>query len=54
LDQEIAQLREKYVPIVNKVLPGIKTASFFQLDRRITSLVDLQLASELPLVQDQK
>jgi hypothetical protein len=54
LDHQIAQLREKYVPIVNKVLPGIKTATFFQLDRRITSLLDLQLASELPLVQDQK
>jgi hypothetical protein len=54
LDQRIAQVRAKYVPIVNKVLPGIKTATFFQLDRRITSLVDLQLASEVPLVQEQK
>jgi len=54
LDQQIAQLRTKYVPIVNKVLPGIKTATFFQLDRRLTSLVDLQLASEIPLAQDQK
>jgi hypothetical protein len=53
LDEEIAQLRAKYVPIVNKVLPGTKTATFFQLDRRITTLLDVQLASQIPLVQDQ-
>lgn len=53
LDEKITQLRAKYVPIVNKVLPGTKTATFFQMDRRITTLLDLQLASEIPLVQDQ-
>jgi hypothetical protein len=35
------------------VLPGIKTATFFQIDRRITSLIDLQLGSQIPLVQGQ-
>lgn len=54
LDEQIAQLRIKYVPIFNKVLPGTKTATFFQMDRRVTALLDLQLASEIPLVQDQK
>jgi hypothetical protein len=34
-DIEIAQLRQKYVPIVSKVLDGRKSATFFQLDRRI-------------------
>jgi hypothetical protein len=53
LDQGVAQLRIKYVPIINKVLPGKKTATFFQMDRRITQLIDLQLASQIPLVQDQ-
>ena len=53
LDEAIAQLRIKYVPIVNKVLPGTKTASFFQIDRRLTTLIDLQLASQIPLVQQQ-
>jgi hypothetical protein len=43
----------KYVPIINKVLPGTKTATFFQMDRRITGLIDLQLASQIPLVQEQ-
>jgi hypothetical protein len=42
------------VPIINKVLPSPKTATFFQMDRRITDLIDLQLASQIPLVQDQE
>jgi len=53
LDEAVAQLRIKYVPIINKVLPGAKTATFFQMDRRITALIDLQLASLIPLVQEQ-
>ena len=53
LDESIAQLRIKYVPIVSSVLPGTKTATFFQIDRRISSLIDLQLASQIPLVQGQ-
>jgi hypothetical protein len=51
IDQQVAQLRLKYVPIVNKVLPGKKTALFFQIDRRLTMLIDLQLASEIPMIQ---
>jgi hypothetical protein len=53
LDAAVAQLRIKYVPIVNQVLPGAKTATFFQMERRISTLIDLQLASQIPLVQDQ-
>jgi hypothetical protein len=53
LDQAIAELRIKYAPIVSKVLPGIKTATFFQIDRRLTGLIDLQISSQIPLVQEQ-
>jgi hypothetical protein len=53
LDQTVEQLRIKYVPIINKTLSGRKTATFFQMDRRITALIDLQLASQIPLVQEQ-
>ena len=55
LDFDIAttQLRQKYVPIVSKVLDGKKTATFFQLDRRIAMMIDLQVASQMPLVQQQ-
>jgi hypothetical protein len=54
LDEQIAQLRTKYIPIFNQVIPGTKTATFFQLDRRITNLIDLKVASQIPLVQEQK
>jgi hypothetical protein len=55
LDTDIsaAQLRQKYVPILRKVLPGKKAATFFQLDRRISMMIDVQLTSQLPLVQSQ-
>lgn len=53
LDEQLAQLRSKYVPIFNKALPGTKTATFFQMDRRIGALIDLQLAAEIPFVQEQ-
>jgi hypothetical protein len=53
LDEAVTQLRIKYVPIINNVLPGTKTATFFQMERRISALIDLQVASQIPLVQDQ-
>ena len=55
LDADIAaaQLRQKYVPIFRKVLPGKKAATFFQLDRRISLMIDVQLTSQLPLMQSQ-
>jgi hypothetical protein len=51
VDQSVAQLRMKYVPMFSKVVSGKKTALFFQLDRRLTTLIDLQLASQIPMVQ---
>lgn len=53
-DTSAAQLRQKYVPIVQKVLPAKKAATFFQLDRRISMMIDVQLTSQLPLVQSQE
>ena len=52
-DIGIAQLRQKYVPIVSKVLDGKKSATFFQLDRRIAMMLEIQVSSQMPLVQDQ-
>jgi len=45
------QLRAKYVPRVTKVLPGIKSATFFQIDRRLNMAISLQIASQLPILQ---
>jgi len=52
-DIEQTTLRQRYVPIFRKVLPGKKAATFFQLDRRISTMIDLQLTSQLPLAQSQ-
>jgi hypothetical protein len=52
-DIEQTQLRQRYVPIFRKVLPGKKAATFFQLDRRISTMIDLQITSQLPLAQSQ-
>src|SRR5713226_911143 len=52
-DIELAKLRQRYVPIFRKILSGKKVATFFQLDRRISMMVDLQITSQLPLVQSQ-
>jgi hypothetical protein len=52
-DIEQTQLRQRYVPIFRKVLPGKKAATFFQLDRRISTMIDVQLTSQLPLAQSQ-
>jgi hypothetical protein len=53
-DIQTSQLRQKYVPIVAKVLDGKKTATFIQLDRRIAMMLELQMASQIPMVQDQE
>jgi hypothetical protein len=53
LDVRTTQLRARYVPIVGKVLPGTKAASWAQIDRRMSMLIDLKVASMLPLVQSQ-
>ena len=52
-DIELAKLRQRYVPVFRKVLPGKKAATFFQLDRRISMMIDVQLTSQLPLAQSQ-
>jgi len=48
-DGQAQALRLKYVPVVSQVLPGRKAATFFQLDRRLNMLIDLQLFSQIPL-----
>jgi hypothetical protein len=56
LDTDIQQtkLRQHYVPIFRGVLSGKKAATFFQRDRRISTMIDVQLTSQLPLAQSQQ
>jgi hypothetical protein len=45
-----AQTRQKYIPLFEKTIPGRKAALFFQVDRRLYALMDMQVTSELPLI----
>jgi len=51
VDRSVADLRMKYIPIFRKVLSAKSTALFYQLDRRVQLMIDLQLASSLPPIQ---
>lgn len=51
VDESVVQLRLKYVPIFRKALSAKGTAMFFQIDRRVQMMIDLQLASSLPLIE---
>jgi hypothetical protein len=53
VDLNVAQLRLKYLPIFQTVLPGKKVATFFQIERRLQMMIELQLSSQIPLVQAQ-
>lgn len=50
LDQDSAQLRLKFIPEFEKVISPKKTAMFFQIDRRLGMLIEVQLASQIPLL----
>ncbi len=51
LDVQTETLRQEWIPKFRKVLTGKQTALFFQLDRRINLLLDLQFAANIPLVK---
>ena len=51
VDRSVSDLRTKYIPLFSKVLSPRKTALFYQLDRRVQLMIDLQLASALPLIE---
>jgi hypothetical protein len=51
VDQAIQDVRLNYFPLFRKVLSGKATARFFQLDWRLGLLMDLQLASQTPVIE---
>lgn len=50
-DRRVVELRQQYVPLFRKSLSAKKTATFFQLDRRLGLMLDLQLASAIPILE---
>ena len=54
VDQQLATLRERYVPTFEKVISPKKTALWYQIDRRLDLVINLQLASMVPVVDASK
>ena len=53
LSMERARLKVKrqYVPKFKKVLPPKKVVRFFQVDNKLDSLINIEMAAEIPLVR---
>jgi len=50
IDNKTGQLRESYWPKFEKAIGAKRAAKFYQVDNRLSMLVNLQLASEIPLI----
>ena len=50
-DQTIISLRMQYLPRFQQALPGTKAALFMQLDRRLDAMMNVQMATQLPLIK---
>jgi hypothetical protein len=50
-DQRLA-LRKKYYDLLKKALPTVLVVRFFQLENQIQSIVDLQIAANLPIIEE--
>ena len=51
LENETVATKQQFVKSLQGVLPATKLARYYQLEDRIQMLVDLNLASEIPLVK---
>ena len=51
VDAEKIELRERYIPKFEKLVGPKKAAQFYQIDRRLDLLMNLQLTQLLPLVE---
>ena len=54
VDQQLLALRMKYVPVFEKVISPKKTALWYQIDRRVDLLINLQLSAVIPMVNTSK
>jgi len=54
VDEQLLALRMRYVPIFEKVISAKKTALWYQIDRRVDLLINLQLSAVIPMVNTSK
>jgi hypothetical protein len=54
IDGQFSALLTKYVPIFEKVISPKKTARWYQVERRLDLLIDVQFADHIPMVDASK
>ena len=54
VDQQLLAMRLRYVPTFEKVISVKKTALWYQIDRHIDLMINLQLSSMIPMVDTTK
>jgi hypothetical protein len=54
VDQDLVALRLRYVAVFEKVISPKKTALWYQIDRRVDLLINLQLSTQIPMVDTSK
>jgi hypothetical protein len=52
LDEQRTALCKKYYQAMKKVLPTVLVVRFFQLGNQLQMLIDLQIASNLPIIEE--
>jgi hypothetical protein len=52
LDEQRMALCKKYYQAMKKVLPTVLVVRFFQLGNQLQILIDLQIASNLPIIEE--
>jgi len=52
LDDQRMVLKKKYYELMKKVLPAVLAVRFFQVDNQLQLLIDLQIASNLPIIEE--
>jgi hypothetical protein len=52
LDEKRMALREKYYATMKKALSSIVAARFFQVEHQLQLIVDLQIAANLPIIEE--
>jgi hypothetical protein len=50
IEDETQTLRKEYFPRFEKALGAKRAAKFYQVDNRLSQMINLQLASEVPLI----
>ena len=51
VEESVLRLRLKYIPLFRKVVSGRTAALFFQMDWRLSLVIDLQLSAQVPMIE---